>query len=201
LSRAIITKAHQKIQELSWEPTFVAPVDKYPTDYTFEKAPEKDPLEQVLRSSFPIEEEKDNRVFGGDGWGDPREHVPPGPAALDGVIREDTVMDEVDGQVRTYCSETCHWTDKVAFRPEYEGRPTPSMGRLAGKREWETLHHGREHAQQPQRAPEPDVTRGARDLHGRLQARRPRRPSRLEAELINGVARPLRHHDRYAEEQ
>src|SRR3712207_7497415 len=43
------------------------------------------------------------------------------------LIREDTVVDEVDGQVRTYCSETCHWTDAVAFRPEYEGRPTPSM--------------------------------------------------------------------------
>ena len=60
------------------------------------------------------------------------------------LIREDTVMDEVDGQVRTYCSETCHWTDKVAFRPEYEGRPTPSMGQLSGKREWETLHHGKD---------------------------------------------------------
>ena len=60
------------------------------------------------------------------------------------LIREDTVMDEVDGQVRTYCSETCHWTDKVAFRPEYEGRPTPSMGRLSGQREWETLHHGKD---------------------------------------------------------
>jgi len=58
------------------------------------------------------------------------------------LIREDTVMDEVDGQVRTYCSETCHWTDKVAFRPEYEGRPTPAMGQLTGKREWETLYHG-----------------------------------------------------------
>jgi propane monooxygenase large subunit len=60
------------------------------------------------------------------------------------LIREDMVVDEVDGQVRTYCSETCHWTDKIAFRPEYEGRPTPSMGRLAGKREWETLHHGKD---------------------------------------------------------
>lgn len=58
------------------------------------------------------------------------------------LIREDTVMDEVDGQVRTYCSETCHWTDAVAFRPEYKGRPTPSMGKLSGTREWETLHHG-----------------------------------------------------------
>ena len=58
------------------------------------------------------------------------------------LIREDTVMDEVDGQVRTYCSETCHWTDAVAFRPEYNGRPTPSMGKLSGTREWETVHHG-----------------------------------------------------------
>lgn len=58
------------------------------------------------------------------------------------LIREDTVMDEVDGQVRTYCSETCHWTDAVAFRGEYNGRPTPNMGRLTGSREWETSYHG-----------------------------------------------------------
>src|ERR1700709_1653169 len=71
MSRASITKAHTKIQELSWDPTFVEPVDKYPTVYTFEKAPKKDPLKQVLRSYFPMEEEKDNRVFG----------------AMDGAIR------------------------------------------------------------------------------------------------------------------
>jgi propane monooxygenase large subunit len=63
------------------------------------------------------------------------------------LIREDTVVDEVDGQVRTYCSETCHWTDAVAFRPEYNGRATPAMGRLTGKREWETLHHGKDLAE------------------------------------------------------
>ena len=50
---------------------FIEPVDKYSTDYTFEKAPKKDPLKQVLRSYFPMEEEKDNRVFG----------------AMDGAIR------------------------------------------------------------------------------------------------------------------
>ena len=71
MSRASITKAHNKIQELSWEPTYVSPVEKYSTDYTFEKAPKKDPLKQVLRSYFPMEEEKDNRVFG----------------AMDGAIR------------------------------------------------------------------------------------------------------------------
>ena len=30
----------------------------------FEKAPKKDPLKQIMRSYFPIEEEKDNRVCG-----------------------------------------------------------------------------------------------------------------------------------------
>src|ERR1700704_3090268 len=71
VSRASITKSHQKIQELAWEPTFVSPVERFATDYTFERAPKKDPLKQVLRSYFPMEEEKDNRVFG----------------AMDGAIR------------------------------------------------------------------------------------------------------------------
>jgi len=57
------------------------------------------------------------------------------------LIREDTVFDYVDDEWRTYCSDTCHWTDKVAFREEYNGRPTPAMGRLVGLREWETLYH------------------------------------------------------------
>jgi propane 2-monooxygenase large subunit len=60
------------------------------------------------------------------------------------LIREDMVVDEVDGQVRTYCSEGCWWTDAVAFREEYNGRPTPNMGRLTGKREWETLYHNQD---------------------------------------------------------
>ena len=46
------------------------------------------------------------------------------------MIREDTIMDTVDGQVRTYCSKTCHWTDKEVFRSSYQGRETPAMGRL-----------------------------------------------------------------------
>ncbi|SNR34807.1 propane monooxygenase large subunit [Haloechinothrix alba] len=57
------------------------------------------------------------------------------------LIRQDTVHDKVDGQWRTYCSETCHWTDKYAFRPNYNGRETPNMGQLSGHREWETLYH------------------------------------------------------------
>jgi propane monooxygenase large subunit len=58
------------------------------------------------------------------------------------LIREDIQTAEVDGMQRTYCSETCKWTDVTAFRPIYQGRSTPSMGRLTGTREWETLYHG-----------------------------------------------------------
>ena len=54
----------------------------------------------------------------------------------------EAAMAEVDGQWRTYCHEECRWTDAVAFRPTYQGRETPNMGQLIGKREWETLYHG-----------------------------------------------------------
>ena len=49
---------------------------------------------------------------------------------------------KVDGQWRTYCHEVCRWTDAEAFRPTYQGRETPNMGRLVGKREWEELYDG-----------------------------------------------------------
>lgn len=57
------------------------------------------------------------------------------------VIREQFCVDEVDGKLYTYCSELCRWTHKVAFSGEYEGRPTPAMGRFSGKRIWEELYH------------------------------------------------------------
>ena len=57
------------------------------------------------------------------------------------LIRKDMVFDEVDGQLRTYCLETCHWTDK-SRSGQYKGRETPSMGKLVGEREWETIFHG-----------------------------------------------------------
>src|SRR5260370_9114718 len=64
MSRQSLAKAHQKIQELSWEPLYHEPVSQYGTDYTFAKAQKKDPLKQVLRSYFPMQEEKDHRVYG-----------------------------------------------------------------------------------------------------------------------------------------
>ncbi len=56
MSRQSLAKAHQKIQELAWEPQYHEPYMKYGTDYTFRKAAKKDPLKQVLRSYFPMEE-------------------------------------------------------------------------------------------------------------------------------------------------
>jgi propane monooxygenase large subunit len=58
------------------------------------------------------------------------------------VIREDLVVEEVHGELHTYCSEQCCWTHKVAFSDSYNGRPTPAMGRFSGKRQWEELYHG-----------------------------------------------------------
>src|SRR5437660_5224218 len=72
MARSSLTKAYNKIQELSWEPTFATPVKKYSTDYTFTKAPKKEPLKQVLQSYFPMQEEKVNRAMG----------------AMDGALRE-----------------------------------------------------------------------------------------------------------------
>ena len=64
MSRQSVAKAHQKIQELAWDPLYHEPVSQYGTDYTFSKAKKKDPLKQVLRSYFPMQEEKDSRVYG-----------------------------------------------------------------------------------------------------------------------------------------
>jgi propane 2-monooxygenase large subunit len=59
-----LTKAYNKIQEMSWEPTYVEKDPRYKTDYTFSGAPVKEPMKQVLQSYFPMQEEKDERVYG-----------------------------------------------------------------------------------------------------------------------------------------
>jgi len=59
-----LTKAYNKIQEMSWEPTYVEKDPRYKTDYTFTGAQPKEPMKQVLQSYFPMQEEKDQRVYG-----------------------------------------------------------------------------------------------------------------------------------------
>ncbi|PWC47551.1 aromatic/alkene/methane monooxygenase hydroxylase/oxygenase subunit alpha [Azospirillum sp. TSA6c] len=58
------------------------------------------------------------------------------------VIREDFTTDEVDGELFTYASEVDRWTHKEAFAAEYQGRPTPAMGRFSGRRQWEEVYDG-----------------------------------------------------------
>ncbi|MGI9571585.1 MAG: methane monooxygenase, partial [Desulfobulbia bacterium] len=58
-----ITEAAKRIADLGWNPTYVEEAMTFPTDYKITKAP-RDPMKQVLRSYFPMEEEKDNRVYG-----------------------------------------------------------------------------------------------------------------------------------------
>ena len=41
MSRQSVAKAHEKIQELSWEPRYHEPVSQYGTEYKFHKAQKK----------------------------------------------------------------------------------------------------------------------------------------------------------------
>ena len=100
VSRASITKAHNKIQELSWDPTYVTPVEKYATDYTFEKAPKKDPAEAGPALLLPDGGREGQPRLRRDGRRDPREHVPPGPGALDGVAEAVPLDHPVPGDLR-----------------------------------------------------------------------------------------------------
>lgn len=58
-----VGEAAKKIADLGWTTSYVQEAMTHPTDYTIAKAP-RDPMKQVLRSYFPMQEEKDNRVYG-----------------------------------------------------------------------------------------------------------------------------------------
>ena len=64
MAKKWLTKAYNKIQEMSWEPTYVEKDPRYKTDYSFTGAQPKEPMKQVLSSYFPMQEEKDERVYG-----------------------------------------------------------------------------------------------------------------------------------------
>ncbi|MBR0800666.1 aromatic/alkene/methane monooxygenase hydroxylase/oxygenase subunit alpha [Bradyrhizobium jicamae] len=57
------------------------------------------------------------------------------------LIREDMVTGEIDGKLYTFAHELDRWTAVEAFAGEYQGRPTPAMGRFSGRREWESVYH------------------------------------------------------------
>ena len=58
-----IAEATRRIADLGWQPSYVQEASTFPTDYKIGKAP-RDPMKQVLRSYFPMQEEKDSRVYG-----------------------------------------------------------------------------------------------------------------------------------------
>src|SRR5258708_32408064 len=61
--RRSITKPHERIAQLGWEPADAAPA-RYPTRYKFPKKA-KDPMKHIMREYLPMELEKDERVYGG----------------------------------------------------------------------------------------------------------------------------------------
>src|SRR5260370_12082006 len=58
-----IAEAANRVADLGWTPSYVQEAMTFPTDYKIKKSP-RDPMKQVLRSYFPMQEEKDNRVYG-----------------------------------------------------------------------------------------------------------------------------------------
>jgi len=62
--RRSVTKTHERIGQLGWEPTHHQPVTNYPTRYKF-PAKAKDPMKQIMREYLPMQLEKDERVYGG----------------------------------------------------------------------------------------------------------------------------------------
>jgi propane monooxygenase large subunit len=62
--RRSITKTHERISQLGWEPGYHRPAVKYPTRYTF-PTKAKDPMKHIMREYLPMELEKDERVYGG----------------------------------------------------------------------------------------------------------------------------------------
>jgi len=62
--RRSITKTHERIAQLGWEPDYHQPAVRYPTRYRFPNQA-KDPMKQIMREYLPMELEKDERVYGG----------------------------------------------------------------------------------------------------------------------------------------
>jgi propane monooxygenase large subunit len=62
--RRSITKTHERIAQLGWEPEYHQPAVRYPTRYRFPNQA-KDPMKHIMREYLPMELEKDERVYGG----------------------------------------------------------------------------------------------------------------------------------------
>lgn len=62
--RRSISKTHARLSEVSWDPSYYDPVQRFPTRYSFPKNA-KDPMKHLVREYLAMEAEKDDRVHGG----------------------------------------------------------------------------------------------------------------------------------------
>lgn len=62
--RRSITKTHDRISQLGWDPDYFQPAERFPTRYKF-PTKAKDPMKHIMREYLPMELEKDERVYGG----------------------------------------------------------------------------------------------------------------------------------------
>ena len=85
VSRASITKAHNKIQELSWDPTYVDAGGEVRHRLHVREGAEEGPAQAGPAVLLPDGGGEGQPRLRRHGRRDPRQHVPAGPGALDGV--------------------------------------------------------------------------------------------------------------------
>ena len=161
-----IADAARRVADLGWTPSYVQEAMTFPTDYKIKKTP-RDPMKQVLRSYFPMQEEKDNRVYG----------------ALDAALRGD--------MFRNVEPRWVEWMKLflaiIPFPEISASRSMAMVGRLApGEETAHRLHHANGRRVPPLHdSDEPEeVVHGELHRSGRLRHHRGR------------FRQVLRHHDR-----
>ena len=161
-----IAEAANRVADLGWTPSYVQEAMTFPTDYKISKTP-RDPMKQVLRSYFPMQEEKDNRVYG----------------ALDAALRGD--------MFRNVEPRWVEWMKLflaiIPFPEISAARSMAMVGRLApGEESAHRVHHADGRRVPP--LDDPDEPQEV--VHGELY-----RPGRVRHHR-SGVRQVLRHHHR-----
>ena len=161
-----VGEAAKKIADLGWNPSYVQEAMTFPTDYKIAKAP-RDPMKQVLRSYFPMQEEKDNRVYG----------------ALDAALRGD--------MFRNVEPRWVEWMKLfLAIIPFPEISAARSMAMVGPAGAGRGSAHRVHHADGRRVPPLDDPDEPQEVVHGELH-----RPGGLRHHR-GGVRQVLRHHDR-----
>ena len=159
-------RSRQRVADLGWTPSYVQEAMTFPTDYKITKAP-RDPMKQVLRSYFPMQEEKDNRVYG----------------ALDAALRGD--------MFRNVEPRWVEWMKLfLAIIPFPEISAARSMAMVGAARARRGTAHRLHHADGRRVPPLHDPDEPEEVVHGELY-----RPGRVRYHR-SSVRQVLRDHDR-----